>query len=174
MQGAKSVGVQSGAGGSYNYGKDWLRMYPMGMGMDGVRTFVHELGHRFYYKNLKERVREAWDKALRRRQVEIKEHHVDSFFAKYIAHDIDDERVNRKKTEALIKKNENDPTLKRIYIHLVHNFPRWYVEKSSGETTRENYLRKQKEYEANQWIDLLVIMPQQNLMKHLLKYSLIG
>jgi len=153
LSGAKSVGVQSGAGGSYNFSTDWLRIYPLGMTGkgDSIKTFVHELGHRYYYRNLKEKVREVWDKTIRKRQVQIKNHHIDDFFGKYVG-DIQNEKLNKEKILKLIKNNEQNPTISIIYIYLIHNFPTWHV--NQDEDKKVEYIKKMKKWYTKEWIDL--------------------
>ncbi len=125
LSGSKSVGVQSGAGGSYNYTTDWLRMYPMGMGSGSVGTIVHELGHRYYYKNLPEKAQTAWERMFRKNQIQIKDEHIKSFWKKYVLpyakSDEWDFKWKKKNVIPIIRKNEHDPTLKAIYLHLVNN-----------------------------------------------------
>lgn len=165
LGGAKSVGVQSGAGGSYNYSTDLLRMYPMGMGLlsndyDTLRTLIHELGHRYYYRHLSDKVQNAWHRAINKKSVEVKDKHIDEFMDKYAAKEDEFWSSKKKKVIKDIKDNVKDPFKRAIFLYLVEHYPRWFVKSKEGgedasyEETMKNYRSRLKEFHSGEWLHL--------------------
>jgi hypothetical protein len=158
LTGSKSVGVLSGAGGSYDYIKDWLRMYPMGMGSDSVPTIIHELGHRYYYRNLSKRAVEAWEKMFHKNSIQIKKEHVDDFWKKYILPYSQSTEYSfdwkKKNVIPVIKKNETNPSLKAIYLHLVNNFYTAYMGDEDAKKRDDILKNRFMENNVNEWIPI--------------------
>jgi hypothetical protein len=158
LSGAKSVGVQSGAGGSYNYTTDWLRMYPMGMGSDSIPTIVHELGHRYYYRDLPRKAASAWEDAINKKSIQIKNNHMEDFWNKYVLpYAKSDEwefKWNKKSVIPIIKKKEDNPNLEAIYLYLAHNLSTFFMDRMSQEERDKKIKDRFKERNKDEWIPL--------------------
>lgn len=152
LLGAKASGVQSGAGGAYDHIKDWTWVFPMGMQIKeiGVGTFVHELGHRYYYRHLKKDVRELWKKSIRQRQVQIKKEHIKRYIDKYFGPLFLDKDKSFETEPAVkaIKAAETDPTMLTIMLDLAHNT--WYLSRVKD---REGAMDRLSD-KIDEWIDL--------------------
>jgi len=56
--------------GMYSATDDVLTIYPLGLGRD-AKTFVHEVGHRFYYRDLQPNARKHWEETIEGRVAAI-------------------------------------------------------------------------------------------------------
>lgn len=118
-------------GGEYLLSSDTIAIYKWGMADKGsaLHTLVHELGHRYYRKSLNEKARTAWSNTIWKRFVTVEKNHVEEFFNKYIKNKFNQnnkeeyliDKTDRSKVDILIKKNENDPTSKAIFLQLIHS-----------------------------------------------------
>ena len=70
--------------GQYDPSIDELVLYPLGMGRENNETFIHECGHRFYYKALPGNARIHWKAIIDARAVTIESSDIDHMVEKYV------------------------------------------------------------------------------------------
>ncbi len=97
--------------GEYHMNKDMLMLYGSGM---QESTFVHELGHRFWYRELPPNARKHWAKTLKSKEVTIDEHHIKDFVEKYF-NDYATANSGRAKAMKVIDRQEDNEETKAIY-----------------------------------------------------------
>jgi hypothetical protein len=66
--------------GEYYMNKDMLKLYGCGMTQD---TFTHELGHRFWYRNVPSNAKKHWQDTIKSKKVSIERVDVENFVKKY-------------------------------------------------------------------------------------------
>jgi len=66
--------------GEYYMNKDMLKLYGCGMNQD---TFTHELGHRFWYRELPPNAKKHWQDTIKSKKVAIDFEDVDEYVKKY-------------------------------------------------------------------------------------------
>ncbi len=66
--------------GEYYMNKDMLKLYGAGMTQD---TFTHELGHRFWYRELPSNAKKHWQDTIKSKKVAIDFEDVDEYVKKY-------------------------------------------------------------------------------------------
>ena len=93
--------------GEYNMNKDMLKLYGAGMTQD---TFTHELGHRFWYRELPSNAKKHWQDTIKSKKVSIAhkdvEDYVEKYFNKY------GEKLHKRKAglRVIDKKEDNAET----------------------------------------------------------------
>ena len=93
--------------GEYNMNKDMLKLYGCGMTQD---TFTHELGHRFWYRELPPNAKKHWQDTIKSKKVAIDfedvEDYVEKYFNKY------GEKLHKRKAglRVIDKKEDNAET----------------------------------------------------------------
>jgi hypothetical protein len=70
--------------GQYDPSKDELTLFPLGTGRENNQTFVHECGHRFYYRSLPSNARAHWKEVLDARAVTIEAKDIDHCVDTYV------------------------------------------------------------------------------------------
>lgn len=70
--------------GQYAPAEDELYLFPLGLGRENNETFIHECGHRFYYRTLPGNARKHWEEVIDSRAVRITEEDIDRMVDKYI------------------------------------------------------------------------------------------
>lgn len=108
-------------GGHYNKENDELLILPLGVQID---TFVHEMGHRVWYKYLPPNARKSWKKIIDGRVVTVTRKNIDNFLSIFLFDD-NKQKVNisRKEIKNKIKNYDTDPTTKTVYIELSGRIP---------------------------------------------------
>jgi hypothetical protein len=66
--------------GEYYMNKDMLKLYGCGMTQD---TFTHELGHRFWYRELPPNAKKHWQDTIKSKKVSIERKDVEDYVEKY-------------------------------------------------------------------------------------------
>ena len=66
--------------GEYYMNKDIMKLYGTGMTQD---TFTHELGHRFWYRELPSNAKKHWQDTIKSKKVSIERTDVENFVKKY-------------------------------------------------------------------------------------------
>jgi hypothetical protein len=66
--------------GEYYMNKDMLKLYGCGMTQD---TFTHELGHRFWYRELPSNAKKHWQDTIKSKKVSIERKDVEDYVEKY-------------------------------------------------------------------------------------------
>jgi hypothetical protein len=66
--------------GEYYMNKDMLKLYGCGMTQD---TFTHELGHRFWYRNVPSNAKKHWQDTINSKKVSIERKDVEDYVEKY-------------------------------------------------------------------------------------------
>ena len=93
--------------GEYYMNKDMLKLYGAGMTQD---TFTHELGHRFWYRELPSNAKKHWQDTIKSKKVSIAhkdvEDYVEKYFNKY------GEKLHKRKAglRVIDKKEDNAET----------------------------------------------------------------
>jgi hypothetical protein len=106
-------------GGHYRPDKDELALFPLGF---ESRSFIHECGHRFYFKSLPPRARGHWEEILNTRQLAITEEDIHEFYKKYIeSHD--PFHLSSAEGIALVKRTETNPEKEAKFIYLMDRTP---------------------------------------------------
>jgi len=66
--------------GMYNPATDTLTLLPLGMaGNDTIRTVTHEIGHRFYFRDLPGQARSYWDEVMESKGIKITKEDIHRF-----------------------------------------------------------------------------------------------
>jgi len=94
--------------------------YPWGL---DEHTLIHEIGHRFYYKELSKEIQRTWEQVITQKIIYVDDRHIEAFANKYL----DDEgelKGAEKKVLAQILRSERDPENLATFAHLVHHVPR--------------------------------------------------
>lgn len=76
-------GKEALTAGKYSPAQDSLTLYPLGIvgqGDDAGATFVHEMGHRFYFRDLPGQARAHWEEVMEARGVKITDADVQQFY----------------------------------------------------------------------------------------------
>ncbi len=96
--------------GQYSPSKDELTIFALGLaiatgeGGEGHGTFSHEIGHRFWFRNLSSTAREAWSEALTANSAKIEAADVETFFNKVIKPNAHPEHLDRHDLAKLVEK----------------------------------------------------------------------
>ena len=112
---------------SYNYTDDIVNIHYGGVGDDD--TFVHELGHRFYFVILSEKAIHHWEQVVGKEQGEIYQEDVYKFVEKYgpLIMEREQEGYGAKETErelaSLIQSSQDDGVQKARYEYLAKHLP---------------------------------------------------
>jgi DNA topoisomerase IB len=116
--------------GQYNPESDTLTIFTLGQGAGPkVTTFIHETGHRFYYRVMPSNAREHWDDVMKSHTVEITPQDVTSFIS-----DVYNSEMTGRELEALVERSTNlDPEMKAKYRFLADHNPA-YVATPEGVT----------------------------------------
>ena len=93
--------------GEYYMNKDMLKLYGAGMTQD---TFTHELGHRFWYRELPSNAKKHWQDTIKSKKVAIDFEDVDEYVKKYF--NKHGERLHKRKAglKVIDKKETNAET----------------------------------------------------------------
>ena len=93
--------------GEYYMNKDMLKLYGCGMTQD---TFTHELGHRFWYRELPSNAKKHWQDTIKSKKVAIDFEDVDEYVKKYF--NKHGERLHKRKAglRVIDKKETNAET----------------------------------------------------------------
>jgi hypothetical protein len=152
LGGAKASGVQSGAGGAYDFTKDWVYMFPIGMNVKdiGVASFVHELGHRYWYRQIPKAAREDWKSKIASRQIQIKKHHIIDYVDRYYVPLFltPEKKFDLKTVVKAINDNEKDPSMLTIMLDMAHNS--WYHSRITDRASAIDAF----DDKIDEWIDL--------------------
>lgn len=70
--------------GQYDANADELTLFPLGIGREDNSTFIHECGHRYYYRAMPSQARAYWEEVIDARAVEITAVDVRSFIDDFI------------------------------------------------------------------------------------------
>jgi hypothetical protein len=107
--------------GQYDSGSDELTLFPLGMTDNkGDNTFIHEVGHRFYYRNLPTNARAYWESMIEGRTVLIESADVKAFVAECVK---GKQRLLSRELEAQIKQAGYDPVVEAKFLHLADHVP---------------------------------------------------
>lgn len=129
-------------GGSYSPDKDQLNIFPLGMGRRiDDDTFIHEIGHRYWYRHVPERAKDAWEKKINQRVVKVDIDHIDKFMKLYYRDEYESFQM-RKDIEKDIEKNIEDPTEKLVFTYLSKNTPLFDVKDGDTKTAYREFLIK--------------------------------
>lgn len=101
--------------GKYLAVKDSIEIYPLGFISSDGGTFTHEVGHRFWYKQLSGPARERWSEMFDARTQTITAEDVEEFVKVYLKHT----DLGSSGLERLVEQTEDDPVRQAKYIHLV-------------------------------------------------------
>lgn len=103
--------------GHYNPSKDELVIFPLGFDRD---TFFHEVGHRFWFRELPANARAHWNETLSTQTVEIQREDIEGFAAKYI--EGQPSMLSRELVQ-LVNQKEDDPEIQAKYRTLADGSP---------------------------------------------------
>jgi hypothetical protein len=117
-------------GGSYWAHGDALILFMSGC--SGDKTFIHELGHRFWYRFLPTRARQYWADAFNKRTVKIKDEDIDLFYEKYIKGKSSKEWPNKK---GII--SEDDIVLESKFLELASHVSSWSTDYKNKEILKK-------------------------------------
>lgn len=125
--------------GNYNANKDSLTIFPLGMSAGPQEeTFIHEVGHRFYFRILSSRARLYWEEAFNGRGAKIEKADVNNFI-KFYKKQRNPERIPRKEWSRIVDQAPIDPESQAKFKYLSHHIP-WAWE-ADAEELREILLR---------------------------------
>lgn len=71
--------------GKYQPSTDELTLFPLGLYGDKYSTFTHEIGHRFWFREMSTNARAAWDEELSGAMVKIEPKDIDIFYDRIVA-----------------------------------------------------------------------------------------
>ena len=93
--------------GEYYMNKDMLKLYGCGMTQD---TFTHELGHRFWYRNVPSNAKKHWQDTIKSKKVSIERKDVEDYVEKYF--DNNGSKLHKRKAglRVIDKKEDNAET----------------------------------------------------------------
>ena len=94
--------------GEYYMNKDMLKLYGCGMTQD---TFTHELGHRFWYRNVPSNAKKHWQDTIKSKKVSIERKDVEDYVEKYF-NQYGEKLHKRKAGLRVIDKNEDNAETK--------------------------------------------------------------
>lgn len=138
-------------GGAYDPSKDKLFIFPLGINRKiSDNTLIHELAHRYWFKYIPEKAKNAWKEKFDQQAVTIILPYIDKFFEMFF-----DEKwgfPTRKELKQKIEKNVNNPTLKVVFNFLADNTP--IFEPKEGQTKKEAYYEFYERRARNQKIPL--------------------
>ena len=94
--------------GEYYMNKDMLKLYGCGMTQD---TFTHELGHRFWYRNVPSNAKKHWQDTIKSKKVSIERKDVEDYVEKYF--DKNGSKIYKRRVGLkVIDKNEDNAETK--------------------------------------------------------------
>ena len=94
--------------GEYYMNKDMLKLYGTGMTQD---TFTHELGHRFWYRNVPSNAKKHWQDTIKSKKVSIERKDVEDYVEKYF--DKNGSKIYKRRAGLkVIDKNEDNAETK--------------------------------------------------------------
>lgn len=109
--------------GQYDPGKDELTVFPLGLvtGARGHGTFVHEVGHRFYFRNLSSNARKHWEESMEGRVVKMEADDIRSFVRQHLR----GKRwvPTRQELEDEVLQAKHDPELEAKHLQLANGLP---------------------------------------------------
>lgn len=116
--------------GQYNPASDTLTIYTLGQSAGHkATTFIHETGHRFYYRVMPPNARAHWDDVMTSHTVQITPQDVDSFVS-----DVYQSELTSRELQALIDRSPHlDPETRAKYTFLADHNPA-YVSTPEGVT----------------------------------------
>ena len=99
--------------GEYYKNKDMLKLYGTGMVQD---TFTHELGHRFWYRELPSNAKKHWQDTIKSKKVSIERKDVEDYVEKYF--DKNGNKIHKRKTglKVIDKKEDNAETKAKFKV----------------------------------------------------------
>ena len=110
--------------GQYNREKDRLDIFPLGMTAGkGATTFIHEVGHRFYFRMMSNRAQQHWEDVIETRQVKITPEDVGVFMGK-----IWDVKYRDRELVQLVQRSKFDPETKAKFNYLADHNPAYTSE----------------------------------------------
>ena len=94
--------------GHYDHSNDELVLFPLGVGRENNHTFIHECGHRFYYRALPSNARQHWGEVIDQHAVIIEKSDIDHMVDKYVKPYADKHRhtPNRQEIMPIIQREE--------------------------------------------------------------------
>jgi hypothetical protein len=119
--------------GAYDKNKDKLFILPLGLNDNlSDSTLVHEIGHRYWFRDVPPQAQKSWTKQLNNRMIVITTEHIDLFMKRYYKEYGFD---TRKSIVADVKKNVSDPTLATVFRNLGVHTPIFMVKEDEDQET---------------------------------------
>ena len=139
--------------GFYAHNTDRMVLLPLGMpSRHDDTTFIHELGHRVYYRFLPSGARAAWDAAIEAKTIPVTEAHIAGFAdmirmfqGKYNRMPYSDEQ---EKVMAMVPQLQEDAALRAVYAHLWDRRPSY-----DGSNSPEGYSAHYHKYLVDEAAD---------------------
>lgn len=103
-KGRKTEGLVAG---QYNSGKDSLEIFPLGFISSDGGTFTHEVGHRFWFRQLPTNARAHWVERIDKNTAEITSKDVEEFSRAYLTPKY--EKYEKEELARIIEHQESDP-----------------------------------------------------------------
>ena len=127
-------------GGGYNPSKDELYIFPLGIRdkMDD-NTLIHELGHRYWYKYIPPKAKQAWEDKINAQMIKVEKEHIEKFFKEFWG---EYGFPYRREFENEIKKKISDPTLQVIFEYLADNTPLFDAKGRDKKTVYKEWMIK--------------------------------
>jgi hypothetical protein len=123
--------------GSYSYTEDLINFYPLG----DIGTFVHEVGHRYWYRNLPPNAKSYWTEVIKTKQGTITEKDVHGFMSEVytpLFKDISPEFLSKAILHKRVQALTLDPMTQAAYVLLAYRAP---VFSNEPDTVLPWYLR---------------------------------
>lgn len=129
-------GLPNGGGltaGAYDKQTDILYLFPLGLNDNlSDSTLIHEIGHRYWFKYVPERAKNAWKDKIEKRMVAVETKHIDKFFEMFYDKEWG---FPYRKDFANKLKDITDPTLKIIFRYLSDHTPLFDVAEGKDKET---------------------------------------
>lgn len=111
--------------GQYEATKDELVIFPLGMGHEDNDTLTHEIGHRYYFRELPSNARAYWEETLDTRSAPIEAGDITYFMRNYVQKPDSTGylHLDRHEMQAEIAQKESDDTLKAKLTYLAEHIP---------------------------------------------------
>lgn len=132
--------------GQYDSSSDELLIFGLGFVASDGGTFIHEVGHRFWYKQLGTQARAAWTEAFRTRTSEITEGDVVAYHKQVAVPATRDGRYDEDRARQIVEQ-EPDEVMKAKFRELVEHV--WI-----GAETADDVLTFHKKFEIGEKVHI--------------------
>lgn len=113
--------------GQYETAKDTIKIFPLGFSSGKQRsTFIHEVGHRFYYRNLSSNARAHWEETIEGRVTKLEKADIKAFVDTFLR-----SRKwppTRRELESEVQQAGHDPETEAKYLKLADRLPGFTVD----------------------------------------------